>query len=132
MSQSRRNRFVLIACILGSSIVFVDGSVVNVALPSIQHDLSGGLALQQWVEHGVAPEQLIATKYLNDNPASGVAFTRPLCKFPKVAHYAGTGACTDAANWSCVEEQGNSTIERADEVLPDLGAAASEDAREDN
>ena len=37
------------ACILGSSIVFVDGSVVNVALPAIQRDLGGGLALQQWV-----------------------------------------------------------------------------------
>jgi EmrB/QacA subfamily drug resistance transporter len=30
-------------------IVFVDGSVVNVALPAIQRDLGGGLALQQWV-----------------------------------------------------------------------------------
>jgi EmrB/QacA subfamily drug resistance transporter len=44
-----RNRLVLIACILGSSIVFVDGSVVNVALPAIQDDLGGGLTLQQWV-----------------------------------------------------------------------------------
>jgi EmrB/QacA subfamily drug resistance transporter len=49
LSQSRRNRLVLVACILGSSIVFVDGSVVNVALPAIQRDLGGGLALQQWV-----------------------------------------------------------------------------------
>jgi EmrB/QacA subfamily drug resistance transporter len=40
---------VLVACILGSSIVFVDGSVVNVALPAIQRDLGGGLTLQQWV-----------------------------------------------------------------------------------
>jgi EmrB/QacA subfamily drug resistance transporter len=49
LAQSSRNRLVLIACILGSSIVFVDGSVVNVALPAIQRDLGGGLALQQWV-----------------------------------------------------------------------------------
>src|SRR3954447_23115706 len=49
LAQSPRNRLVLLACILGSSIVFVDGSVVNVALPSIQRDLGGGLALQQWV-----------------------------------------------------------------------------------
>ena len=34
---------------MGSSIVFVDGSVVNVALPAIQRDVGGGLALQQWV-----------------------------------------------------------------------------------
>ena len=37
------------ACILGSTIVFVDSTVVNVALPAIQKDLGGGLALQQWV-----------------------------------------------------------------------------------
>jgi EmrB/QacA subfamily drug resistance transporter len=40
---------VLVACILGSVIVFVDSTVVNVALPAIQEDLGGGLALQQWV-----------------------------------------------------------------------------------
>ena len=39
----------LVACILGSVIVFVDSTVVNVALPAIQQDLGGGLALQQWV-----------------------------------------------------------------------------------
>jgi EmrB/QacA subfamily drug resistance transporter len=38
-----------VACILGSTIVFVDSTVVNVALPAIQRDLGGGLALQQWV-----------------------------------------------------------------------------------
>ena len=39
----------LVACILGSVIVFVDSTVVNVALPAMQRDLGGGLALQQWV-----------------------------------------------------------------------------------
>jgi EmrB/QacA subfamily drug resistance transporter len=38
-----------VACILGSVIVFIDSTVVNVALPAIQRDLGGGLALQQWV-----------------------------------------------------------------------------------
>src|SRR3954471_7012892 len=42
-------RWTLIASILGSSMSFIDGSVVNVALPSIQADLGGGLATQQWV-----------------------------------------------------------------------------------
>src|SRR5215469_5826936 len=44
-----RKRLTLAACILGSSIVFVDSTVVNVALPAIERDLGGGLALQQWV-----------------------------------------------------------------------------------
>ena len=47
MSQS--NRLTLIATILGSSIVFIDSTVVNVALPPIQRDLGGGLAAQQWI-----------------------------------------------------------------------------------
>jgi EmrB/QacA subfamily drug resistance transporter len=49
LSPGTRNRLVLVAAILGSVIVFVDGSVVNVALPAIQRSLGGGLALQQWV-----------------------------------------------------------------------------------
>jgi EmrB/QacA subfamily drug resistance transporter len=44
-----RKRLILVSCILGSTMVFVDATVVNVALPAIQHDLGGGLALQQWV-----------------------------------------------------------------------------------
>ncbi len=44
----RAKRFALIASILGSSIAFIDGTVVNVALPAIQRDLGGGLAAQQW------------------------------------------------------------------------------------
>src|SRR4051794_16209815 len=45
----RVGRWTLVASILGSSMAFIDGSVVNVALPAIQHDLGGGLATQQWV-----------------------------------------------------------------------------------
>ena len=37
------------ACILGSTVVFIDSTVVNVALPAIKRDLGGGLVLQQWV-----------------------------------------------------------------------------------
>jgi len=48
-TEARTARLALLAAILGSSIVFVDSTVVNVALPAIQHDLGGGLAAQQWV-----------------------------------------------------------------------------------
>ena len=47
--ESSLARWTLVASILGSSMAFIDGSVVNVALPSIQADLGGGLATQQWV-----------------------------------------------------------------------------------
>ena len=49
LSERTRKRLILIACILGSGIAFLDSSVVNVALKAIRHDLGGGLALQEWV-----------------------------------------------------------------------------------
>jgi EmrB/QacA subfamily drug resistance transporter len=45
-------RLILVACILGSGIAFLDGTVVNVALPAIQDDLGASLAGQQWVVEG--------------------------------------------------------------------------------
>jgi EmrB/QacA subfamily drug resistance transporter len=47
--MTKQQRLVLIISILGSFVAFLDGSVVNVALPAIMHDLGGGLATQQWV-----------------------------------------------------------------------------------
>src|SRR5579862_7266774 len=52
LSDPTRKRLILVASILGSTIVFVDSTVVNVALPAIRRDLGGGLALQQWVVDG--------------------------------------------------------------------------------
>src|SRR5438132_10107346 len=46
---SSLGRWTLVASILGSSMAFIDGSVVNVALKAIEHDLGVGLASQQWV-----------------------------------------------------------------------------------
>ena len=74
----------------------------GVAQGDPQHDM--GAALEQWVEKGVAPEQLIATKYKTGmNAASGVQRTRPLCAYPKVAHWSGQGSTDDAANFVCVD-----------------------------
>ncbi len=42
-------RIALVASILGSGVVFLDGTIVNVALPAIRASLHGGLAQQQWV-----------------------------------------------------------------------------------
>jgi EmrB/QacA subfamily drug resistance transporter len=50
----RRKRFTIIATILGSTIVFLDATVVNVALPAISDELDAGLAEQQWVVESYA------------------------------------------------------------------------------
>src|SRR5271154_1956808 len=48
----RTKRLTLIACVVGSGIVTLDGTVVNVALPTIQRALGGGLAAEQWIVNG--------------------------------------------------------------------------------
>jgi EmrB/QacA subfamily drug resistance transporter len=50
--DAKIKRVTLAACILGSGIALLDGTVVNVALPTIQRALGGGLAAQQWVTNG--------------------------------------------------------------------------------
>ena len=53
-------------------------------------------ALVDWVENGKAPDTLNA-KGTTVYPGR----TRPLCAYPKYAHYKGTGTAEDAANFSC-------------------------------
>src|SRR3954453_151826 len=47
--SERDKRWTLVACVMASIVVFLDGSVVNVALPALRDDLNAGLATQQWV-----------------------------------------------------------------------------------
>jgi feruloyl esterase len=74
-------------------------------LPPAEPDPSRNMtaALERWVEQGTAPSSIVATKYnREDDPSSGVKFTRPLCPYPQVARYKGTGSEKDAANFACL------------------------------
>jgi len=64
-----------------------------------QHNVE--LALEQWVEKGIAPGAMIATKYVDDDPGKGVKMTRPLCPYPQVAKYKSTGDSNDAGSFVC-------------------------------
>lgn len=55
-------------------------------------------ALIRWVEEGLAPETIVATKRLPDDRIR----SRPLCPFPQVARYKGSGSTDEAANFACV------------------------------
>jgi Tannase and feruloyl esterase len=68
--------------------------------PDAGHDMFR--ALVRWVEEGIPPDRIIATKYVNDDPAQGVLRTRPLCPFPQTAAWTGTGSTDAAANFACV------------------------------
>ena len=50
--MDRTQRLSLLAAIMGSFVVGLDSTVVNVALPAIEEDLGGGLAGQQWISNG--------------------------------------------------------------------------------
>jgi len=53
--------------------------------------------MEQWVEKGKAPASILASRMTNGK----VDRTRPLCAYPQVAAYKGSGSIDDAANFSC-------------------------------
>ena len=61
-------------------------------------------ALIAWVEYGVAPTTVTATKYVNDTPSQGVAFQRPLCLYPAYSAYQ-SGDPTKATSFTCAPGQ---------------------------
>jgi Tannase and feruloyl esterase len=68
-----------------------------------ENDIIG--ALDRWVDQGIAPTKLIATKFKGDDPRQGVARTRPVCPYPQVATYKGSGSVDDAANFVCASSK---------------------------
>jgi feruloyl esterase len=65
--------------------------------------ITSPVPLEQWVEKGVAPAAIIATKYVNGlDPSQGVKMAHPLCPYPQIAKYKGTGDTNEAANFVCV------------------------------
>jgi feruloyl esterase len=53
--------------------------------------------LEQWVESGKAPDSIIATKAT----AGKIERTRPLCPYPQIAQYKGSGSVDEAASFVC-------------------------------
>lgn len=50
--MNKQHRLVVLVAIFASFVAFLDGAVVNVALPVMQRELGGGLAGQQWIADG--------------------------------------------------------------------------------
>lgn len=86
------------------------------SLPGTAHCSGGGLpigpgsfdalsAMENWVEKGQAPDSLLATLYkptpISADYSKPLGRTMPLCKFPEMAKYSGSGDIKDAANWTC-------------------------------
>jgi feruloyl esterase len=84
------------------------------AQPGDSHNGPLFRALVNWVENGVQPDQIIATKYSGTTGApsgalgpvpnhltGAVVATRPVCPYPKTAVYKGSGSVNEAENFTC-------------------------------
>jgi feruloyl esterase len=69
-----------------------------------EHDVVS--ALEAWVERGVAPKKLIATKFINNDPTQGIAIQRPICPYPSEAVYK-SGNTNSANSFVCASPQTN-------------------------
>jgi len=84
----------------------IDGSYRLFLAPGMGHCAGGEgpntfdmvTALEQWVEQKKAPDQIVASHAVR---GGGVDRTRPLCPYPQVAVYKGSGSPDDAANFAC-------------------------------
>jgi feruloyl esterase len=74
------------------------GQVGRLAFDDPEHSVDA--ALERWVEKGVAPGTIIASKYSADD-RQHPTMTRPLCAYPQAAKYKGKGDTNDAANFVC-------------------------------
>jgi hypothetical protein len=61
------------------------------------HDIDA--AVEAWVEQGSAPDRIVAAKL---DRKGATLRTRPLCPFPQVAKWKGTGSTDEAGNFECV------------------------------
>ncbi len=79
--------------------------------PGMRHCIGSGgpgpnafdplLPLIDWVEKGVAPEQILAAHFKDNDPTTGIITrTMPLCPYPKMAVFQG-GSVNQASNWKC-------------------------------
>ena len=76
------------------------GPSFNPALDDAGHNIT--IALEQWVEKGTVPEQVIARGNTDASGAGkGTAYAQPICAYPKAAVYKGSGDRKDAASYAC-------------------------------
>jgi len=74
---------------------------VPMAKADTEHSMQA--AIERWIKDGTAPDMIIATKFKTDGvPSTGVVRTRPLCSYPEVAKYKGSGSIDDASNFVCL------------------------------
>ncbi|HXE15299.1 MAG TPA: tannase/feruloyl esterase family alpha/beta hydrolase [Bryobacteraceae bacterium] len=74
--------------------------------PAKDHDPTKNIyfALENWVEGNQPPAQITATKYAGDSWAGKAVMTRPLCPYPEIAEYKGSGDTSNASSFTCAAQ----------------------------
>jgi feruloyl esterase len=83
----------------------INGSYRMFLAPGMAHcgggegpnDFDKVVPLEQWVEHGKAPDQIVASH----SKEGSVDRTRPLCPYPQMATYKGSGSIDEASSFVC-------------------------------
>jgi feruloyl esterase len=60
--------------------------------------------LEQWIEQGKVPDRIVAAHRPDDTGSAKPDRTRPLCPYPQVAQYKGSGSTDDASSFVCGKE----------------------------
>src|SRR6516225_7506179 len=87
---------VMTVAIMVSTVVFLDGTVVNLALPATERDIGGGMCSQQWVIDGYL--LAVAATVLPGGPISDLFGRIPVMGFGLVAFGAGSVLAATAGN----------------------------------
>ena len=90
----------------------VQNSMILFMAPGMGHCFGGDgpfafdsiAALEQWVEKGKAPDRIVAAHFPPGSDTGKPDRTRPLCPYPQVAKYIGSGSTDDASNFVCTKE----------------------------
>jgi feruloyl esterase len=60
-------------------------------------------AVVDWVEHGIAPDKIIASKLPPSASGAPPSPQRPLCPYPRIAQYQGSGSVNEASSFVCTD-----------------------------
>ena len=83
----------MVVAVMVSMVAFLDSTVINLALPATEHDLGGGLALQQWVIDGYL--LAMAAAILPGGSISDLFGRVPVMRFGLLAFGAGSALALD-------------------------------------
>ncbi|WP_164857124.1 tannase/feruloyl esterase family alpha/beta hydrolase [Sphingomonas crocodyli] len=74
------------------------------------------LALEQWVEKGIAPQMIIGSGRVPNDPSR--TMSRPICAYPQMTRYKGRGDTDAAASFACVSSPASAASQNQDPTQP--------------